>query len=704
MHNLQHVLNQLSMTIRPIASFFLKILWRQLLWCLAFATLQLTAQVARPSTTAEETIEAIVIAAMPASGVIDLLAKLSGKTILRAQAVPEIKLSLNLNQVTRKADAIRAIESLLFLNGIATVPMGEQFIKVLPIASLKGHAQSIIQDTALQDLPDSEQNYVRIFNLSYLTSQEALKLITPFVSPSGQILELGKSNALYVNDTLSNLKRIELLLEKSDQALDLTQRVKFVALQHIAATTLLKQLNRIKDGPLKAAIGSGTTFEADERSNQILVFSHHQNLPSILSLIEQMDVDVAPTTRSELISIDHAVATEVASLIQSIISEQQSKQDKDSAQSPASNKVANTESPEALSKNRQNKMVPAPVLQPPTPSDTPASDLFSPFATIVSDERSNAIIAYGTEYDIQQIRYLVDQIDIPLPLVQIDVVITEVTLSHDQARGIDAFNLSLNPEGLLDTLGKYDYGIGTTSGSNLSPPLSLEGSLSDFSLNLIFDTARRNSDVRVLQAPSITVSHNAEGEINIGERRPIITSSTSDITDTNNVRSQVSYEQVGIDLAVTPLIGKNGAIQLKISQEISSVTGTVEIDGNDQPIIGNRVANSEVSVNNNETIVLGGLQEESETKTQSRIAFFGRIPLLGELLEGRSTEDERREIIIFIKPKILNLAELQSSSAETIIQNSQQSEKLQNYFEKRRFQLQDSLKIGHDSDDNHFDD
>ena len=629
MLNFNRVLNRPTMINRFLASSFNKTLRRLLPWCSILFILESTAQVARPPAAAEETIEAIVISAMPASGVIDLLAKLSGKTILRAQAVPEIKLSLNLNQVTKKADAIRAIESLLFLNGIATVPMGEQFIKVLPIANVKSHAQSIIQDTALKDLPDSEQNYARIFNLSYLTSQEALKQITPFVSASGQILELGKSNALYVNDTLSNLKRIELLLTKSDQALDLSQKVQFVALKHIAAPTLLKQLNRIKDGPLKAAIGSGTTFEADERSNQILVFSHPKNLPSILVLIEQMDVDVAPTTRSELISIDHAVAAEVATLIQSIINEQQSKQDKDSAQSPASRTAANTDNPVAPAANRQQNKMAAPVALPKTSTDTPISDLFSPFATIVSDERSNAIIAYGTEYDIGQIRYLVDQIDIPLPLVQIDVVITEVTLSHDQARGIDAFNLSLNPEGLLETLGKYDYGIGTTSGSNLSPPLSLEGSLSDFSLNLIFDTARRNSDVRVLQAPSITVSHNAEGEINIGERRPIITSSTSDITDTNNVRSQVSYEQVGIDLAVTPLIGKNGAIQLKISQEISSVTGTVEIDGNDQPIIGNRVANSEVSVNNNETIVLGGLQEESETRTQARMAFFGRIPLLG---------------------------------------------------------------------------
>ena len=378
MLNFNRVLNRPTMINRILASSLIKTLRRLLPWCSILFILESTAQIARPPAGEEDTIEAIVISAMPASGVIDLLAKLSGKTILRAQAVPEIKLSLNLNQVTQKVDAIRAIESLLFLNGIATVPMGEQFIKVLPIANVKSHAQSIIQDAALKDLPDSEQNYARIFNLSYLTSQEALKQITPFVGASGQILELGKSNAIYVNDTLSNLKRIELLLTKSDQALDLSQKVQFVALQHIAAPTLLKQLNRIKDGPLKAAIGSGTTFEADERSNQILVFSHPKNLPSILVLIEQMDVDVAPTTRSELISIDHAVAADVATLIQSIINEQQSKQDKDSAQSPTSRTASNTDNPVAPAANRQQNKMAAPVTLPKTSADTPIATFLAP--------------------------------------------------------------------------------------------------------------------------------------------------------------------------------------------------------------------------------------------------------------------------------------------------------------------------------------
>ena len=137
MLNFNRVLNRPTMINRFLTSSLIKTLRRLLPWCSILFILESTAQIARPPAATEDTIEAIVISAMPASGVIDLLAKLSGKTILRAQAVPEIKLSLNLNQVTQKVDAIRAIESLLFLNGIATVPMGEQFIKVLPIANIK---------------------------------------------------------------------------------------------------------------------------------------------------------------------------------------------------------------------------------------------------------------------------------------------------------------------------------------------------------------------------------------------------------------------------------------------------------------------------------------------------------------------------------------------------------------------------------------
>lgn len=627
-----------------------------------------------------------VFSNMPSSGVIDKLADLSNRMVLRAQNTPEVKLSFDSKRSMTRSEAIRAMESLLFMNGIAIVPLDEQFIKVLPIGNLQGQAPTLLDLDSLKAAESSEQSYAKIYEVEYITSKEAVELVGQFISPTGKTYELPKLNAVYVNDTLSNLKRIQSLFDTIDQPSTTKQSIHFISLKHVSAQDLLKRLNSMKDGPLKSAISSGTVFEADERSNQMIVFTHPKNVDFIENLIEQIDIDVAPKTRSELYNIDHAVASEVATLINSIIDEQNSQietpQTAQAIESPAV--VATAEAP-------TNPGVNTP---PSAAADTPSEakknkDRFSSYATVLADERSNAIIAYGTSDDLAQIERLVDQIDVPLPLVQIDVVITEVTLTNDQARGIDSFNVSLNPNGILDTSGDYDFGVGTTSSSRLGEPFNVQGSLNAFSLSLIFDTAKRDSNVRVLQAPTVTVSHNAEGEINIGERRPVITSSTTDLTNTSSVRSQVSYEQVGIKLMVKPLIGRNGAIQLEINQEISSVIDTVNIDGNDQPVIGNRIASSVVSVNDNDTVILGGLQEESETKTKSRIAFFGRIPLLGKLLEGNAEDGSRREIIIFIKPRILNADAVADPQVQSALERSVHKDQLLNYFEKGSFRVEE---------------
>jgi general secretion pathway protein D len=622
-----------------------------------------------------------VFSNMPSSGVIDKLAELSDKIVLRSQNTPEVRLTFDSKRSMTRSEAIRALESLLFMNGIAVVPLDNQFIKVLPINNLQGQAPTLLDLSELQAAESSERSYAKIYEVEFISSTEAMDLAAQFVSPTARIHELPKLSAIYVNDSLSNLKRVQKLLDTVDRKNEVKQSIEFFSLQNVSANDLLQRLESMKEGPLKGAISSDTVFEADERSNQIVVFTHPENVEFITGLIEQLDIDVAPKTRSELFDIDHAVASEVASLINSIIDEQSSQ-----IEAPqTAQAIEGTNAPQN-SGNANDAATPAPAVNTAGPAEPiPNKNRFSTYATVLPDERSNAIIAYGTSDDLAQIERLVDQIDVPLPLVQIDVVITEVTLTDDQARGIDSFNVTLNPNNLLTTTGETDFGIDSASGSRLGSPLSVQGSLDGFSLALIFDTAKRKNNVRVLQAPTITVSHNAKGQINIGERRPVITSSTSDITNTTSIRSQVSYEQIGINLEVTPLIGRNGAIQLEISQEVSSVIDTVNIDGNDQPVIGNRLAMSVVSVNSGETVILGGLQEEAATQTESRIAFFGRIPVVGKLLEGNVSEGNRREIIIFIKPRIVESSAAEKDRIEAAVERSDDREKLRHYFEKGSF-------------------
>ena len=177
------------------------------------------------------------------------------------------------------------------------------------------------------------------------------------------------------------------------------------------------------------------------------------------------------------------------------------------------------------------------------------------------------------------------------------------------------------------------------------------------------------------------VSHNEEGIINVSESRPIITSSTSFSDSNNNTRSSVEYRDIGIKLTVTPLIGADGTVQMTIEQTIENVVGTIKVDDNDQPIIGIREATSTVSVQDNQVIVLGGLQQNSLTNGNSYVPGFRRIPFIGGLLGADTKEYDRTELIIFIRPKVLpNPAEAQNLS-NAYIEKAEEKEAVVNYLD-----------------------
>ena len=131
---------------------------------------------------------------------------------------------------------------------------------------------------------------------------------------------------------------------------------------------------------------------------------------------------------------------------------------------------------------------------------------------------------------------------------------------------------------------QYTYNTGQDSGfsgstqtynlTNSSTP-AFSVTASETSFSFLFGVARQNQNVKVLSAPTIVTTHNKEAEVNISQSLPIITSSMSDITSITTTRSSVSYKDIGIQLRVTPLVGANGSIQLKIDQSVDSISGYI---------------------------------------------------------------------------------------------------------------------------------
>jgi len=175
--------------------------------------------------------------------------------------------------------------------------------------------------------------------------------------------------------------------------------------------------------------------------------------------------------------------------------------------------------------------------------------------------------------------------------------------------------------------------------------------------------------VKILSAPTIVTTHNKEAQILVGQSQPIITGSTRTPvgttlpTDSGFAQSsQVTYKDIAIDLKVTPLIGEDGNIQLKIAQKVDDILDEVVIDGNSQPVIGRREATSFVNVYDKQMVVLGGLQRQRNSRNRSKLGFFFEIPIISHLLGGRETRAERTELLLFIRPIVMRP---ENATAET---------------------------------------
>ena len=603
----------------------------------------------------DEVIGLIVLRDETALQVLDMLEKMTGKIILRRQDIAAVKINFNSRGELTKGEAVLALESLLSLNSIMLTDMGGRFMKAVPATSVNSHVPEMIVGSTL-GLPASQQIYAKLFKFDYLQAEATSgTTVTPLLSQNSSVIVFPKSNAMLITDALINLQRIERIIDEMDKPQEIREEIQFIKLDYIQASEMQQRIENLISGPLKNYLEGTTSVTADERTNQLILITHPGNLEVIKNVIDSVDVDAAPLTSSEVFPLRQAQAVDVVSIIDEIISGQKEGREED-AKVAKDNKNANKKADVPNAKPNATNSANT------TSGNASNSSLqFSNFVGLSADERTNAIVAYGTDSDLKTLGELINLIDRPLPQVRIEAIITQVQLEDNESRGIDSFNLDYN---LIKNTASDSNGVVTKSNKIGANEVNVSGtteagslaamSLKNFSLDLVLKTAESQSNVRVLSTPIIVVSHNQEATINVSQSRPIVTSSTSSLNNSsNNTRSSVEYRDIGIQLTVKPLIGSDGTVQMEVEQLIEDVLGEVEIDGNEQPIIGKREATSYLSVRDRDVIVLGGLQENRQKAGNGSLEGLGDLPLVGGLFGSKRREYTRTELIIFIQPTIL---------------------------------------------------
>jgi general secretion pathway protein D len=291
-----------------------------------------------------------------------------------------------------------------------------------------------------------------------------------------------------------------------------------------------------------------------------------------------------------------------------------------------------------------------------TQDDTAATSTLANGTRVTPNPANNTLVIRATPKEYRRIQAMLRQIDAPAVQVMINTTIAEVSLNDELRYGVQAYLKG------KDMAGGF---FGQSEGSlTLSPKLPgmnfLVGRIAD--PRVVIDALSGVTSVRIVSSPSLMVMENETATIKVGDQVPIQTESSVDNGVTSN---SFEFRDTGVILKVKPRVSANGTVTIELGQELSSVKGVTTGEGQN-PTFSQRTINSKVAVNDQQTVLLGGLitgQEDGDRKT---VPGANKVPLLGDLVGTTSRQAKRTELIVFITPKIIRNGEEAASESQEL--------------------------------------
>jgi general secretion pathway protein D len=307
---------------------------------------------------------------------------------------------------------------------------------------------------------------------------------------------------------------------------------------------------------------------------------------------------------------------------------------------------------------------------------------------VVAYNSQNAIIVRGEADQVALAEKMIRDLDKPKAEVVVDILVMEASTTFTRALTAALAPTGLNvpvaftPRASLQVTNTTNNSSSSSSSSSssttnstttatsstpISVPLSALGHLSsaDFSTTLpsaLLQATLSNTGTKVLQAPQIRSVDQVKAVLKIGEREPTATGSfqpgIGGVGINPLVNTQFTYLDVGVNVEITPRVHDNGDVSMVVDLDISSVTGSVNLGGISQPIIGQRKVQHSIRMHEGEVGLLGGLINQSDTKQVTGIPGLSSIPLLRRLFSGENVDRERSELMIVLIPHIVRRPEL----------------------------------------------
>ena len=566
------------------------------------------------------------------SQVLDVYAQLVGRTMLRA-GLPPAQIILRTETPLTKTEAIQALQAVLALNGIALVNVGDKFVKVLPLDQANSAGAKIEHGDASQ-LPEMGSYVTHIVQLKYIKPTVMVPLITPFAKLANAIFPIDDNGILVLRDNAENVKRMLEMIDQIDVSVPAEYISEVIPIKYAMAEDIANALNSLGgSGGSTVSIGSSSA---------------------------------APSTggaaRGGMAGSTGIGGTQPGA----------------ANQSRAFGSQATPNGTPTGGSSFQDRL--RSIIQRASGGQQDQIQVFGQ-AKIIADQRSNSLLIFATQADMERIKAVVAKLDVLLSQVLIESVIMDVGINHSWNLGISAAQNPASLPGHPNVMGGggmnngqtfYDFltgSLGTNSSSTSGAAFgnSLPGGLSYFgsigpNWDVALQAAAADSTTSVIQRPRIQTSQAKAASFFVGQTVPYVTGSTYGRAYGNS--SSYSQLSVGVSLDITPFINPDGLVVMDINQQIDDLNGTTHIDNvGDVPNTTKRTLSSEIAVRDRDTVILGGFVRSDKSKSKSGVPLLMDIPILGNLFTSRTDRKDRSETIVMIRPTVLKTPEIAAAQA-----------------------------------------
>ena len=534
-------------------------------------------------------------------------------------------------------------------------------IRVFGLKHASATELALLLNTALNTKPESltSQSADRQELLQFITRTEAEnELITTGLKEGVLITPDPRTNSLVVSAPVDNMPLIEQIIVKLDSSSPQIAQIKVFQLNNADARQMADVLSNLfqlqtaggqtntrsirytlvmpvntegtnVDGEptIGTAEQNALTVTVDIRTNSLLIGGSEHYVALSSQIIEELDSSPALERITKVYSLKNSQAETLAVALQAFLDQ-------------ARQRVTSILGQEAVGT---------------------AQRLLDEEVAIVAEPVSNSLLVSASPRYFEQVTGMITELDQPQKQVLIQVLLAEITLDGSTEWGMQwETELDLKDQDIpvdsadINSLGGIPGGLQEKTKSTVGAIGGLTATLTGDNWGFILRAMQSDGRLEILSRPQILAADNQPASIDVGQRVPVVTGSR--ITERGDSINTFEYQQVGIQLEVTPRINPDGIVKMDVSPTISALaSSSVEIStGFTVPIINSRSATTAVSVQDGQTIVIGGLISTEDNQRVTKIPWLGDIPYIGAVFKRTKKTRVRSELLIILTPHVIN--------------------------------------------------